>query len=147
VIPFLLPDAKEREDILKKMFAKNAIPYDNRINFSVPAGRVEHCTGADLEMLAMRSYGNARRGERDTVTEQDIVKATDEFIPNYGPAMYEYMTLLALRDVNLTSLIPASLDGEIRKRIYDNKKLNRAKIGQRLRELGNQLNLQRRNRI
>ncbi|MFC1717259.1 AAA family ATPase [Candidatus Poribacteria bacterium] len=147
VVPFILPDAKEREDILKKMFARNAIPYDNRINFAVPAGRVEHCTGADLEMLAMRSYQNARRGERDTVTEQDIVKATDEFVPNYEPAMYEYMTLLALRDVNLTALVPASLDAGIRKQIYDNKKPNRAKINQRLRELENQLNLQRRNRV
>jgi len=146
VIPFLLPDAKGREDILKKLFAKNAIPYDNRINFSVPAGRVERCTGADLEMLAMRSYQNARRAERDTVVEADLVKATDEFIPDYDPAMYEYMTLLALRDTNLTSLIPPSVDSAIQKQVYENKKPSRAKMKQRIRELETQLNIRRRNR-
>jgi SpoVK/Ycf46/Vps4 family AAA+-type ATPase len=146
IIPFLLPDAKGREDILKKMFAKNAIPYDNRINFSIPAGRVERCTGAELELIAMRSYNNARQAERDTVTEQDLVKATDEFIPEYTPAMYEYMTLLALRDANLAPMVSASLDAEIRKRIYENKKLDRGKISQRLRELRTQLGLGRRSR-
>jgi len=146
VIPFLLPDAKGREDILRKLFAKNAIPYDNRINFSIPADRVQRCTGADLEMLAMRSYQNARRAERDTVVEADLVKATDEFIPDYDPAMYEYMTLLALRDTNLTSLIPPSLDSAIQKQVYENKKPSRAKMKQRIRELETQLNIRRRNR-
>jgi len=147
VIPFLLPDVKGREDILKKMFAKNAIPYDNRINFSALAGKLNFSTGADLEVVAMRSYRNTRQGGKDTVTEKDIAKAADEFIPAYEPGMYEYMTLLALRDTNLAPLVAASLDADIRKRVYVDKKLNRAKINQRIRELDPQLSLRRRNRI
>ena len=95
----------------------------------------------------MRSFHNARQAERDTVTEPDIVKAVDEFTPKHDPVTYEYMTLLALRYVNLASLAPPSLDGNIRKQVYDNKKLSRAKINQRLRELRTQLGLRRRNSV
>jgi len=141
VVPFLLPDAKDREDILKKMFSKNAVPYDNRINFSVPAGRTQWCTGADLEVIAMRSYQNARREERDTVTEKDIVQAADEFVPIYEPAMYEYMMLLAIREATLASLVPKPLDGALNDRVYENNKISKAKINQRLRELESQVRL------
>lgn len=143
VIPFLLPGDKEKEDILKKMFSKNAIPYDNRINFSTPAGRVSCCTGADLEVIATRSYRNARQTDKDTVTEQDLVKAADEFISDYDPLICEYMTLLALKHANLTSLVSESLDAGIRKQIYVDKKLNRAKINQRINELRPQVGLRR----
>ncbi len=141
VVPFLLPGSKDREDILKKMFSKNAIPYDNRINFSVPAGRVAHCAGADLELIAMRSYQNTRQDKRDTVTEKDLVKAADEFVSVYEPAMYEYMTLLAIREATLASLVPKPLDGALQDRVYENNKISKAKINQRLRELEPQFRL------
>ena len=146
VIPFLIPDAKAREDILKKTFAKNAIPYDNRVNFSAPAGKSEYCTGADLEVIALRSYHNARLAEKDTVTESDIVKAAEEFIPEYDETTYEYMMLLALRNVNLASLVPASMDKEIRERVYEDGKLSREKINRRLRKLRSRLGSRRRDR-
>ena len=146
VIPFFIPDTEAREDILKKTFVKNAIPYDNRVNFSAPASRSEYCTGADLEVIALRSYHNARLAERDTVTEPDVVKAAEEFIPDYDGTTYEYMMLLALRNANLASLVPASLDTEIREEVYEDGKLSRAKINQRIRELGSELGYRRRDR-
>lgn len=141
VVPFLPPGQKEREDILKKLLSKNAIPYDSKINFAIPAGRTERCTGADLEAIATRSYRNARQANRDTVIEQDLVTAADEFIPDLDPGMYEYMTLLAIKESNLAFLVPKVMDGGMQDRVYENNKISKAKIKQRLRELKSQLNL------
>ena len=141
VVPFLLPDPKEREDILKKVLSKNAIPYDNRINFTTLTDRTYHFSGADLEVIAIRSYHNARQQERDTVTEQDLTKAADEFIPDRDPDMYEYMTLLAIRESNIAPLVPKLLEGALQNRIYEDGKISKAKISQRLRELESQLRL------
>jgi SpoVK/Ycf46/Vps4 family AAA+-type ATPase len=143
VIPFLLPGSKDREDILKKIFSRNAIPYDNRIDFSAPAHSAEYCTGADLEVIAMRSYQNARRNDRDTVTEQDLIKAAGEFIPRHDPDVYEYMMLLAIREASLASLVPKPLDGGLQDKVYENNKVSKARINQRLRELEGQIHLRR----
>ncbi|MBD3183688.1 AAA family ATPase, partial [Candidatus Poribacteria bacterium] len=139
VIPFLIPDSKDREDILKKLLSKNAIPYDNRINFSTVASGAKNCTGADLEVIIMRSYQNARKAERDTVTEQDIIKAVVDFIPAHDQDMYEYMMLLALREANLTPLVPQSLESGIQEKVYENNKVNMTKLNQRIRELSSNL--------
>jgi len=143
VVPFLLPMSKDREDILKKLFSKNAIPYDNRINFATPAGRTRRCTGAELEVIAIRSYQNARQRDKDTVAEQDLVKAADEFVPEHDPVMYEYMMLLAIREVNIAPLAPKQLPGPLQDRVYTDNKIDKAKINQRLRELEPQVRLLR----
>jgi transitional endoplasmic reticulum ATPase len=144
VVPFLLPGPKDREDILKKVLSRNAIPYDSKINFSIPAGRAYRCTGADLEVIATRSYQNARKSDRDTVTEQDLTKAADEFIPDCDPDMYEYMTLLAIREANLAPLVPRPLDGTLQDTVYEDNKVSKARVSQRLRDLETQLHLRRR---
>jgi SpoVK/Ycf46/Vps4 family AAA+-type ATPase len=143
VVPFLLPMSKDREDILKKLFSKNAIPYDNRINFATPAGRTRRCTGTELEVIAIRSYQNARQRDKDTVAEQDLVKAADEFVPMHDPVMYEYMMLLAIREVNIAPLVPKQLPGPLQDRVYTDNKIDKAKINQRLRELEPQVRLLR----
>ena len=147
VIPFVPPNAKGREDILRKIFARNAIPYDSGIDFSIPAGRAERCTGADLEVIATQSYYNARQDERDTVTEEDLAFAASDFISSYDPTTYEYVTLLALQDANFTTLVSPSLDNAIMKQVYADRKLNRAKVNQRLSELEEQLNWRQRERL
>jgi SpoVK/Ycf46/Vps4 family AAA+-type ATPase len=141
VVPLLLPNSEDREDILKKALSRNAIPYDNRINFSVPASRTHRCTAAELGVIAMRSYKIARQSDRDTVTEQDLVKAADEFIPDCAPGMYEYIILLAIREANFAPLVPKSLDGTLQDKVYENGKISKAKVNQRLRELEIQLHL------
>ena len=143
VVPFLLPGPKDREDILRKALSKNAIPYDNRIDFSVPASSAGLCTGADLELIAMRSYQNARKSDRDTVTEQDLIKAAGEFVPSYNANRYEYMMLLAIGEATLASLVPKPLEGILQDKVYEDNKISKGKINQRLRELETQLRLRR----
>ena len=146
-IPFLLPGAKDREDILRKSFSRNAIPYDNRINFTAPATAASNFTGADLDVVVVRSYDNARKADRDTVIEQDLIKAIGEFVPDHDPNMYEYMMLLAVRETNLATLVPKDLDPGLKDRIYENNKINKLKVNQRLNELASQLGVRRSRRI
>jgi transitional endoplasmic reticulum ATPase len=135
VMPLLLPNVKEREDILRKVLSKNAIPYDNRVNFTTVSTRTDRCSGAELEVIAMRSFHNARKNERDAVIEQDLLAVADDFVPELDPAMYEYQTLLTIREANITSVIPRPLEGGLQDRVFDGNKINKTKINQRLREL------------
>ena len=139
VIPFLLPNAKEREDILKKTLSKNAIPYDNRINFAAVASRTERCSGAELEVIGIRSFNNARKNNREAITEPDFIAVADDFVPELDPVIYEYNMLLTIREANMTSLITKPLEVGLQERVFDGNRINKVKINQRLRELKGQL--------
>jgi AAA+ superfamily predicted ATPase len=142
VIPFLPPDVRAREDILRKIFPRNAIPYDVNINFGTVATKTERCTGGDLELIMMRSFKNARLSNRDTVIEEDLIKAADEFVPPRDPNMDEYLMLIAIREASLSPLIPRQLPGALNDRVYENNVINKTKVNQRIRELEVQLNIQ-----
>ena len=142
VLPFLPPDARTREDILRKIFPKNAIPYDVNINFGTVATKTERCTGGDLELIMMRSFKNARLSNRDTVIEEDLIKAADEFVPPRDTNMDEYLMLIAIREASLSPLIPRQLPGALNERVFENNVINKAKVNQRIRELEVQLNIQ-----
>ncbi|MBM3212587.1 ATP-binding protein, partial [Candidatus Poribacteria bacterium] len=135
IIPILLPNAKEREDILRKVLSKNAIPYDNRVNFATVAGRTERCSGAELEIIAVRGFQNARKNGRDALVEQDLLAIADDFVPEMDPTMFEYQTLLNIKEANITSVIARPLEGGLQDRVFDGNKINKTKINQRLREL------------
>jgi len=141
VIPFLLPDIAAREDILRKIISRNAIPYDVNINFPAIAARTDRCTGADLEVIVMRGFQNARLSNRDTVIDQDLIKAADEFIHTTDPNMDEYMMLLALKEASLSPLVPRQLYGTLQDKVYENGRISKARINQRILELETQLHI------
>lgn len=135
VIPFLLPDLSSRQDILRKIISRNAIPYDEKINFSTIASRTEGCTGGDLELIIMRSFQKARLENRDTVIEQDLIRSASEFIPANDSIMNEYLMLLAIKEASLSPLLPRQMYGNLQDKVYENNIVNKTKINQRLREL------------
>lgn len=147
VIPFLLPDISARQDILRKIISKNAIPYDEKINFLTIASRTEGCTGGDLELIIMRGFQKARLENRDTVIEQDLVRAASEFIPANDPIMNEYLMLLAIREASLSPLLPRQMHGNLQEKVYENNIVSKAKINQRLRELESILRIDTRKRL
>lgn len=142
VIPFLLPNVREREDILRKIFPRNNIPYDENVNFSSIATKTERCTGGDLELIMMRSFQSARLSNRDIVVEQDLIKSVDEFVYPRDPNMDEYLMLLALREASLLPLIPKPLPGTLQDRVFENNKLSKEKVNLRIRELETLLGIQ-----
>jgi len=144
VIPFIHPDIRAREDILRKIFPRNAIPYDVNINFGAIAGRTERYTGGDLELIMIRSFQNAHLSNRDVVVEQDLTKAVDEFVLPRDPDMDEYLILLAIREASISSLVPRQLPGAISERVFENNIINKTKVNQRIHELEIQLNIQSR---
>ncbi len=135
VIPFLLPDISARQDILRKIISRNAIPYDEKINFSTIASRTEGFTGGDLELIIMRGFQKARLENRDVVIEQDLVRSLSEFIPANDPITNEYLMLLAIREASLSPLLPRQMYGNLQERVYENNVVSKTKINQRLREL------------
>jgi len=142
VIPFLIPDISVREDILRKIFPRNAIPYDVNINFGVISGKTERCTGGDLELLMMRSFQNAHLNSRDIVIDADLIKSADEFIPPRDANLDEYLMLIAIREASISTLVPRQLPGALNERVFENNVINKAKINQRIRELEVLLNIQ-----
>jgi hypothetical protein len=90
----------------------------------------------------MRSFKNARLSNRDTVIEEDLIKAADEFVPPRDTNMDEYLMLIAIREASLSPLIPRQLPGALNERVFENNVINKAKVNQRIRELEVQLNIQ-----
>ncbi|HGJ66191.1 TPA: ATP-binding protein, partial [bacterium] len=135
VVPFPLPNIRAREDILRRLFPKNNIPFDEGVNFSDISKRTERCTGGDLQLIMMRSFQNARMNNRDIVLHQDLIKSVEEFVHPRDQNMDEYLMLIALREASLLSLIPQPLPLGLQERIIENNKLNKTKINQRIREL------------
>ena len=72
-----------------------------------------------------------------------MVKAASEFVPDYDPDMYEYMMLLAIRESNISSLVPTNLGGTLQDKVYENNKISKARINARIRELEILLNPRR----
>jgi SpoVK/Ycf46/Vps4 family AAA+-type ATPase len=136
-LPFLVPDASERAEILQKLFLKNQIPYDNQIDFTKPASDevTGWHTGAELEVIVNRSYRLTRSSKRDRVSQEDLLKAAADFIPGYAVEIYEFISLLALREVNSKMMLPLNLPSDLKEKIYENGTLSKWKVEQRIKEL------------
>jgi SpoVK/Ycf46/Vps4 family AAA+-type ATPase len=140
---FLMPDKSAREDMLSKMFVKNEIPFDKELDFSHIADDkyTRGYSAAELDDLIKRSYRLARLNGREAVSEKDIIEAAEIFIPKYNPLMDEYISLLAIREVNSKNMLPPTLSTNLQKVVYENKEISRDKINKRLQELASELKI------
>ncbi len=140
---FLMPDKNDREDIIKKFFANDEIPFDSNLDFSLVADdKYTHdCTSAELYTIVKRSYQIAQINSRDTVSQDDLLKAADNFIPSTTPEMSEYFTLLAISEVNSREFIPPNLPPQIKNTVFEGEQINRSKIDKRLEELAKKLKI------
>ncbi len=74
------------------------------------------------------------------MTEADLIEAATDFVPDYSPEMNLFIGLLALREANSLSMIPADLPPEYQEFIKNNR-INKTKINKLLNKLGKQLGL------
>jgi SpoVK/Ycf46/Vps4 family AAA+-type ATPase len=138
---FLPPTEAERSEILE-MFCKS-LPIDVQ---NIDFGRIaadQYTKGlstSDLAAIVQRSYNIAKRSNRQAVTEADLTESMTDFVPDYSREMNEFMGLLALREANSRSMIPAVLPPEFREYLEGNR-LNKTKINQRLMALRRELGL------
>ena len=135
----LRPTGQERADILEKLFRKHQITFDS-IDFSQTNRATRRLSGGDLERIVLRSYNLAKRHEREVVSQEDLNRTIDDYIPEHSPEMNEFMGLLALREANSRSMIPPNLPHELREYV-DGNRIDKQKINRRLQELKNSLGM------
>jgi SpoVK/Ycf46/Vps4 family AAA+-type ATPase len=142
---YLIPHREERADILRKMFAKHKIPHAEDIDFNkLAAGDFpDEMTGADLELIARRSLTIAQASGHNQVMQNDLMAAARDFVPGYSTHMYEFLSLLALREANSRLMVPDKIPDFIKRIAFDGERLNKTKIESRLVEIERQFGLKR----
>ncbi|MCD6505062.1 ATP-binding protein [Candidatus Poribacteria bacterium] len=140
---YLIPHRKDRADILRKMFAKHRIPHADNLDLNKLAGGdfPEEITGADLELIARRSLTIAQASGHKQVMQNDLMAAARDFVPRYSPQVYEFLSLLALREANSRFMVPERVPDSIRKIAFDGERIDKAKIESRLIELERELRI------
>jgi SpoVK/Ycf46/Vps4 family AAA+-type ATPase len=140
---FLMPEKNSREDMLRKMFIQNEIPFDSGLNFANIADDryTQGYSATELSDLIKRSYRLARLNGRDSVSEKDMIEAAEIFIPKYDARMYEYTSLLAIREVNSKDMLPPTLPSNLQQIVYENDQINKDNINKRLQELSSELKI------
>jgi len=140
---FLMPEKNSREDMLRKMFIQNEIPFDSGLNFANIADDkyTQGYSASELDELIKRSYRLARLNGRDAVSEKDMIEAAEIFIPQYDPRMYEYTSLLAIREVNSKDMLPPTLPATLHQIVYENDQINKDNINKRLQEFSSELKI------
>jgi SpoVK/Ycf46/Vps4 family AAA+-type ATPase len=109
-IPFLIPDADEREAIFKVMALKYGLKLE-----SVPASCVkatEGWTGAEIELVTVKAVEVME--DQGKSPEDALAYATTVLSPS--TADIEFMTLLAVRECNDKTLLPPKYQKLIEKR-------------------------------
>jgi SpoVK/Ycf46/Vps4 family AAA+-type ATPase len=103
---FLPPDEAGRADILRVMFERKLKISHQIKSFAAAAQMTDGLTGAELEVIANRSRRFATRNGHDKVTEDDLLACINDFIPSRDPEMYQFMTLIAVREANSWEMLP-----------------------------------------
>ena len=139
---FLPPAPADRADILERFFNDAQITVQH-IDFGKIGGDgfTDGLCSSHLYVIVQRSYNIAKRNNRQAVTEADLIEATIDFVPEYSPEMNEFTALLALREANSRSMIPAALPEEFQGFVAGNR-INKTAINQRVIELAQQLGLE-----
>lgn len=139
---FLPPTPAERAYILEKFFNDAQIAFQH-IDFGKIGGDgfTDGLCSSHLYVIVQRSYNIAKRNNRQAVTETDLIEAAIDFVPEYSPEMNEFTALLALREANSRSMIPATLPEEFQGFVAGNR-INKTAINQRVIELAQQLGLE-----
>lgn len=139
---FLPPAPAERADILERFFNDAQIAVQHIDFGKIGAdGFTDGLCSSHLYVIVQRSYNIAKRNNRQVVTEADLIEATIDFVPEYSPEMNEFTALLALREANSRSMIPAALPEEFQGFVAGNR-INKTAINQRVIELAQQLGLE-----
>ncbi len=118
-IPFFFPESAEaREEVFRALLEKNRIAHGVE-DFGAVVEATEGYSGAEIEAILLAAFAFADDDGRDAVSEADLVKAVEDFIPSRDTAMIEYMELLAVFECSSRSMVPE------RYRVMTSEELNR----------------------
>ncbi|MBI4142975.1 AAA family ATPase [Candidatus Uhrbacteria bacterium] len=123
-VPFLLPTADERPDILRALIrklARHAELAERPIDWDIPDAEAERIargldqySGAEMELILTRAQVFAGRAHRARVLPEDVQHAVEDAILTRDQQEYRYMTFLALRHCNSLELLPEAYQRQLR---------------------------------
>ncbi len=135
----LPPIAEGRMEILK-IFCHGRAAHPLNFRELVGTAETDGLTSRDLLLVVQRAHRLAQRHQRDTLTDDDLRQALEDFIPDYSPEMQVFMGLLALREANSRIMVPDGLLPEYGAFVHGNR-IDKTGINRRLMELGTELGL------
>ena len=107
-MPFFPPqDDNARIAITKALLRKNRIKH--RIeDYASFCPLVQGMTGAEIEAILLTAINFAEDRGSDTIQDEDLKAAANDFIPSRDAAMMKYMELLAVFECSSRAMLPPS---------------------------------------
>lgn len=117
---------EERWEITEAMIRKNKIAH-TITDWSPLTRHPMELSGADIESMLIRARRLARQAGRSVVTQEDLERVAQEFIPARDELELEYQTLVAILEATSREMIPPKYrhltPAEISRRIEELKVL------------------------
>ena len=105
-ISLFYPDSEDdRQAIISAMLGKNKIDHEVT-DWSTITKREMSLSGADIESILIRARRLARTCNRKCVTQEDLVKVADEFVPARDEMAVEFQNLVAAREATSREMLP-----------------------------------------
>ncbi len=134
----LLPPPAEERIAMMKHYAGEEVRDSIDFRSLLGTASTDGLSGRDIFLIHQRAHNISKRNRRDTVTEDDIREAIEDFVPNHSPEMQLFMALLALREANSRAMLPDKLLPQYQEFVQGNR-IDKTKINQRLLELSSLL--------
>lgn len=137
-VPFLMPTSDERESIFRAILkhkVKIAPEQIDRLDLGLLAKDSAGFSGAEIEVVINRA-ARAAATENIPLSDEHLKTALTSFIHSVNHEKYRLMTLLALAEVNNTTLLPSpEQNPELDETWFENGKLRQEVIQEEIRQL------------
>ena len=128
-IPFFYPQTLEETDgVTKALFKKNKVKY-NIEDFSKINEKILGYSGADIEAIILIADGFAADENSTEVSENNLLKAIDDFIPNRDSKMIEFMEYLAVFESSSRNMLPENFKNMTNEQINENLRQLKLTLG------------------
>ena len=136
----MLPPTRGGRVAILRIFCQGQTSGNINFQALVGSSETDGLTWRDLFLIVQRASNIAKRGGRNTFTENELRQALNDFIPDYSREMQIFMGLLALREANSRVMVPDDLLPEYQEFVEGNR-IDKTGINRRLMELSDQLGL------
>lgn len=105
-IPFFYPQTiEETEGVVKALFKKNKMNHKIE-DFTRINEKVLGYSGADIEAIILLADGFAADENSHEISEENMIKAIGDFIPNRDSRMIQFMEYLAVFESSSRNMLP-----------------------------------------
>ncbi len=128
-IPFFYPQTlEETEGVVKALFKKNKVKYKID-NFNIINEKILGYSGADIEAIILIADGFSADENNTEVSEQNMLRAIDDFIPNRDSKMIEFMEYLAVFESSSRNMLPENFKSMSNEQINENLRQLKISLG------------------